>query len=183
MKYRVDGVRVTTVEDEVLVAGSVKVHSAEFMLDSSWDSLAKTAVFKNGNVTVEKLLIDGKCEIPWEALSKAGVLLVGLRGELGETQRPTLWAQRKTVHEGADKGTASREPTPDIYGQLLSEIAKITEGRTPELKCEGKTVFWKYTDEDDAAWRELLTVITDDDRSEIVSAVLAALPNGDEVSY
>ena len=158
-------------------------------------------------------------------LADAGLLYVGIRGELGDKQRPTLWAARKTVHDGAEHGEEAREPTPDIYQQLLKEIADIEEGKTPELRCEGKTVYWKYTHESDDKWRELVTVVdgkdgaqgpqgiqgvpgekgekgergepgedgytpvksvdyyTEADKAEMVDAVLAALPNGDEVSY
>lgn len=210
MKYSVDSVKITLTEDETLVAGSVGVHYAEFTFDESWENYAKTAVFRNGNVTVEALVADGKCEIPWEVLADAGLLYVGIRGELGDKQRPTLWAARKTVHDGAERGDEAREPTPDIYQQLLAEIADIEEGKTPELRCEGKTVYWKYTHEGEEKWREIVTVVdgndgvdgtdgkdgadgytpvkgvdyfTEADKAEMVTAVLAALPNGDEVSY
>ncbi len=213
MKYSVDSVKITLTEDETLVAGSVGVHYAEFTFDESWDGYAKTAVFRNGNITVEAVVALGKCEIPWEVLSDAGLLYVGIRGELGDKQRPTLWAARKTVHEGAQRGDEAREPTPDVYQQLLGAIAGIEEGKTPELYCEGNTVFWKYTHEDESKWRELVTVLdgkdgatgpqgvqgnpgedgytpvkgvdyyTESDKTEMVAAVLAALPNGDEVSY
>ena len=162
MKYRVDSVKIRLMEDESLVAGSVGVHYAEFEFDGSWDSFAKTAVFKNGNVTVEKIVVDGRCEIPWEVLAEPGVLHVGIRGELGERQRPTLWASRKTVYEGAEHGDEAREPTPDIYQQLLAAIAENREACAPE---KGVDYF------------------TEADKSEMVTAVLAALPNGDEVSY
>jgi hypothetical protein len=261
MKYKVEGTSVSVLDDETLVAGSVGVHYAEFEFDESWDEYAKTAVFRNGNVTVEMLVADGRCEIPWEVLAESGQLYVGIRGELGEKQRPTLWASRKTVYEGAEHGDEPREATQDMYQQLLSEIADISEGRTPEMKSVDKTVYWKYTDENESKWRELVTVVdgkdgaqgpkgdkgdkgdtgargeqgpqgqqgpkgdtgatgatgsrgeqgapgkdgkdgkdgapgepgktpvkgedyyTEADKAEMVAAVLAALPNGDEVSY
>lgn len=251
MKYSVSNVSVTLTEDEMLVAGSVGAHYAEFTFDSSWDGYAKTAVFRNGNVTVEMLVADGRCEIPWEVLAESGQLYVGIRGELGEKQRPTLWASRKTVYEGAEHGDAPREATADVYQQLLETISRfavielddvkrivdeyLTEN-PPTVKESDPTVpDWAkestkptYTAKDvgaisedelgaavDMALAEAkasgafdgapgkqgepgkngapgepgktpvkgVDYYTEDDKSEMVAAVLAALPSGDEVSY
>ena len=159
MKYRVDSVKMTLVEDETLVAGTVGVYFAEFTFDGSWNGYMKTAVFKNGNVTIESVVADNKCEIPWEVLAESGQLYVGIRGENGEKQRPTLWANPKAVFEGAGHGDEPREPTPDIYQQLVGIVSKL---RNP---VRGEDYY------------------TEADKAEMVSAVIAALPNGDEVSY
>ena len=135
MKYRVNGAKVSLVEDEILVAGAIGLHYAEFELDPSWDEYTTIiAVFKNKNEGEEReqIIEDGKCEIPWEVLANSGTLHVGIYATTENKIRPTLWAIGKTINEGAGACEASQEPTPDKWQQLLYELARI-EGADPEL--------------------------------------------------
>ena len=125
MKYIVAGVQVVVLEDETIVAGSVKVHTAEFTFDETWTEYSKIAVFKRGAIVKEQVLIDGKCEIPWEALQARGTLQVGIYGKTEENIRPTLWAPDKTISDGAEQGEESREPTPDLWQQLQRDLKYI----------------------------------------------------------
>ena len=126
MKYEVNGASVTVQEDETLVAGSIKVHRAEFVFDESWcEYVTKKAVFKAENITIEMLLENDVCEIPWEVLQKCGTLDVGVYGENGEKCRPTLWAPRKNINPGATNGGTSRNPTPNIWRQLISMLFDV----------------------------------------------------------
>ncbi len=126
MKLEVSGSRVEIVEDETLVAGEVKVHATEFDFGESWGEYpVKVAVFKNGGVEVEQLIVDGACEIPWEALVSPGELYIGVRGESADKRRPTLWSEAVTVNEGTEAADESREPTPDVWQQLLAAIDDV----------------------------------------------------------
>lgn len=195
MKYNVQDANITVIEDEVLVAGEVKIHYAEFTFDDSWNEYDKIAVFKNGAVSKEQLLDGDKCEIPWEVLEKHGILMVGIFGMTSEKRRPTLWAPHKFVNAGTERGEESREPTPDIYQQLIEQIDTTvknslkeaeesgefdgTPGITPHI---GKNGNW-YIGETDTGVKAEGSEFTEADKEEIVASVLAALPNGDEVSY
>lgn len=204
MKYSVSGARIMPSDNETLVAGAMGVHFAEFDFDDSWNEYTtKKAVFKNGDTTVETLIVNGMCEVPWEVLTESGTLLVGVYGENSDMRRPTLWASPKTVNEGAAEGTEAREPTPDTWQQLLGSI----EHFIPHISADG---IWCVGDmytgvpatgmqgekgdkgnkgdtgangKDGYTPKRGIDYYTDADKSEIVTTVLAALPNGDEVSY
>ena len=63
------------------------------------------------------------CVIPWEALTKKGVLLMaGVygTGEGGEIVLPTVWASLGTIFEGAKLGQNTQPPTPDLWQQELA---------------------------------------------------------------
>ena len=185
MKYEVNGASIVLIDDEVLVAGSVKVHYAEFAFDESWNEYtAKVAVFRLGEVEREIQIVDGKCEIPWEILSERGSMQVGVYGATGEMRRPTLWATPKTVHPGAASCEASREPTPDKWQQVLKTIEEAEYTVTPRISSNGN---WFVGDTDTGIKARVDNgddyVLTESDKAEIALTVLAALPSGDEVSY
>ncbi len=184
MKYTVNGARIVAVQNETLVAGARGVHFAEFTFDASWDEyVTRKAIFKRENIAVEQLIVDGVCVIPWEALEGSGTLLVGVYGESADKRRPTLWASPKSVNEGAGEADASREPTPDVWQQLLAEMNAVV----PHIGENGN---WYVGDVDTGTPAQGPRgedgddyVLTNADKAKIVDAVLAALPNGDEVSY
>ena len=185
MKYEVNGTKVTLIEDETLVAGSVGVHYAQFVLDESWgEYTAVTAVFKNGNAEYEMQLEDGKCQIPWEVLSERGTLQVGVYGASGDKIRPTLWAAPKTVHPGAMASEQSREPTPDKWQQVLKTVENAEYAVTPRISPNG---FWFVGDRNTGVKARGVDgadyILTEADKAEIALTVLSALPDGDEVSY
>ena len=127
MKYSVNGARIVATENETLVAGARGAHFAEFAFDAAWDGYTtRKAVFRCEDVTVEQLIVDGVCVIPWEALEKSGTLFVGVYGESVDKRRPTLWASPKTVNPGAAAADASREPTPDTWQQLLDRMEAVS---------------------------------------------------------
>lgn len=207
MKYRVDGARITPTDDETLVAGAKGAHFAEFDFSGEWNEyVTKKAVFRNGDVTVEALIVNGMCEVPWEVLTQSGTLFVGVYGESGNMRRPTLWASPKTVNEGAVEGDEAREPTPDVWQQLLGSVEYLAphisadgiwcvgdmytgvpatgpqgkqgeKGDTGAAGKDGKDGADGYTP------KKGVDYFTASDKAEMVSAVLAALPDGDEVSY
>ena len=126
MKYTVSGARIVASQNETLVAGAIGAHIAEFTFDEAWSEYTlRKAVFKREDITVEALIIDGACTIPWEVLEKSGTLFVGVYGESADKRRPTLWASPKTVNAGAVDGTPSSEPTPDTWQQLLERVETV----------------------------------------------------------
>ena len=60
MKYKVDSVHISILEDETLVEGSTGVYHAKFEFDSSWDRYTKIAVFQRGDESREMLIENGK---------------------------------------------------------------------------------------------------------------------------
>lgn len=194
MKYHVNSVIMTPTATKTLVAGSVCVCGVEFSFDASWDVYtSKTAVFKHSDGTErEVILTDGRCDsIPWEVLQCPGRLRVGVYGENGESTRPTLWAAPLTVHPGAAACEPAEEPTPSKWQQILELLEQVT---TPEVSVESIEGGHRVTFTD-AIGSHAFDVMdghtpargvdyyTEADKAEMVAAVLAALPNGDEVRY
>lgn len=185
MKYEVNGINVNTVEDEALAAGAVKVHFAEFTFDATWDEYtSKVAVFKRGSEERESELENGKCEIPWEILIERGVMLVGVYGATSEKRRPTLWASPKVIEPGAQSCEKSRDPSPDKWQHVLKTIERLTYNVTPHIGENGN---WYVGDTDTGVKARGDDgddyILTAADKVEVVDSVLAALPDGDEVSY
>jgi len=111
---------------ETLTSGSVNVYDVRFTFSADWDGLSRIAVFRagtSGEPTAVKVDENGGCVIPWEALTKKGVLLMaGVygTGEGGEIVLPTVWASLGTIFEGAKLGQNTQPPTPDLWQQELA---------------------------------------------------------------
>lgn len=116
---------------EVLTSGSSKAYNATFrFIHPIWNGLTKKAVFKAGTVVKEKLLDESlSCEIPWEVLQKAGdKLQVGVYGTDGNgVILSTIWISAGTIKQGTVEGEESKEPTPDIYEQIVGAIGALDQ--------------------------------------------------------
>lgn len=117
---------------ETLATGNVNSLSVSFRFLGGWDSLAKTAIFKNGSNSVAVLLNSDICPIPWEVLQEAGELYVSLRGTTsgGEIVLCTEDALIGTVKPSLAAAIAAehREATPDVIDKLVSDVAALKNG-------------------------------------------------------
>lgn len=116
---------------EVLTSGSSKDYKATFsFIHPIWNGLTKKAVFKAGSVVKEQLLADSlSCEIPWEVLQTPGAKLeVGVYGVDGTgVVIPTVWVKAGVIKKGTVEGEESKEPTPDIYDQIVGSIGPLDQ--------------------------------------------------------
>ncbi len=122
IKYRAVGQCLRLEEAWRPVAGTVGRYQAAFSLDESWDGLTCTAVFRGPKATVEQLLADGACVVPWEALQVRGWLEVGLYGVCGSDRLPTLWAEPIAISDGPTPADAAQEPTPDKWQEYVNQV-------------------------------------------------------------
>lgn len=107
----------------------VNYDRAEFSFDESWTGFTKTAVFWRGN-TVYHVLLDGEnaCMIPWELMTEAGVIQIGVTGigadgTVVTTQTPVA----QSIARGAYReGRIPAEPTPSLFEQLSAAVAGCT---------------------------------------------------------
>ena len=117
---------------ETLATGNVNSLSVSFRFLGGWDSVAKTAIFKNGSNSVAVLLNSDICPIPWEVLQEAGELYVSLRGTTsgGEIVLCTEDALIGTVKPSLAAAIAAehREATPDVIDKLVSDVAALKNG-------------------------------------------------------
>lgn len=107
---------------DYLTSNSVEVYTANFSFDETWDGFARTAVFKSPLYSIEMPLIDNSCIVPWEVLIIPGLLRVGVYGILEDKKLPTGFCEAGVIHQGADEGDPSRDPTPDRWQQILDLI-------------------------------------------------------------
>lgn len=128
MKLQADWNRLTITESELLTSGSAAVYRAAFAFDPRWEGFARTAVFRTGEELYEVLLDDsGVCDIPWEALRADGWLYVGVYGTRGGRRLATIYADPVRVHRGAEAGEETRDPSPDVIGQIREEMDELRE--------------------------------------------------------
>lgn len=76
----------------------------EFIFDSPWEGLNKTAVFQAGNVQKYMVVVDGVTAVPIEVLAEPNVRLnIGVYGEKedGSVALPTIWVNLGKIHVGA----------------------------------------------------------------------------------
>ena len=119
----------TITETETITSGAQRVFECAFTVNSDWDGLNRTAVFRAGTKAVSVLLgDDNTAEIPWEVLQTAGITLrIGLYGtNAAGDVLPTVWADAGMICTGAYLGDDAYPPTPGAYEQLV-EIAKNAE--------------------------------------------------------
>lgn len=129
MQFNVSDNSIETVSTERLVAGSVRIFTAEFRFDGSWDGYAKTAVFRavergGQEVRREMVISDGRCQVPHECLIENAYLCVGVYGIDGDRVRPTVWTHDfgLFVHPGAEPAQPGEEPTPDLWQQFVNTV-------------------------------------------------------------
>lgn len=193
---------------ETLATGNINSLYVSFRFIGGWDNLAKTAIFKNGSSSVSVLLNTESCPIPWEVLQEAGELYVSVRGTasggdlvlctenaLIGNVKPSLAAAITAEH---------REATPDVIDTLVSDIAALKNCGSSG-GANGKSAYELAVQNGfDGTLSEWLNSLkgadgrngadgytpgkgtdyfTDADKLELVTAVLNALPHGDEVTY
>ena len=113
--------------DAVITSGSVETVTAAFEFDAAWDGFAKTAIFASGD-TIKCVLLDdtGVCTVPWEVLTDAKQLTVGVVGMDGDRVLPSVRVPVFITDGIYTSGTAPEAPTPDVYEQLVA-LAQQTQ--------------------------------------------------------
>ena len=117
----------TVAEKPKIASGDVESVKLKVEFDALWGNYtARSAVFYTSyNPTVyEALLMDGECVIPHEVLAESGTLFIGIRGLKADgTAIKTSTVVKYKIAEGVPSAAEStREPSPDMYQQLLASI-------------------------------------------------------------
>ena len=122
-------------QKELVTSGSVNVYPVQFVFDSEWNGLQRTAVFWAGNYRVSVLLDStGMCTIPWEVMQTKGqYLYAGVYGTKdGEIVLPTMSANLGQIYQGTEPGESAQPPTPSVYEKILAEIGNLDNLATSE---------------------------------------------------
>lgn len=115
------GAEVRGSRQTTIVAGSVETVYVKFVFDSTWDKYAKKAIFAAGN-TVKQVMLDDTCicKVPWEVLTSAGTLVIGVIGQYETEIFPSLKATFSVSYGYGSEGDEPEEPTQDLYGQIVT---------------------------------------------------------------
>lgn len=133
-KIKISNNRAAADRQQILTSGTIGA-AVSFELDSLWDGLTVTAVFRAGDVTKDAAEFDpAGTVIPWEVLAQADVTLYcGLYGVngTGDLVIPTVWASLGRVMEGADpSGDPAADPTLPIWASLQQQIDQLKQSGT-----------------------------------------------------
>lgn len=127
MRAVIDGQSFVFSDRTLTVSKSVGIYECEFEFDASWTGWDKTAVFEGSGQTIEVVVVDGKAQVPWETLTKNGLLRVGVYGTKDEMIKPTVWSEYVSVRLGTPTGATGTTPTPSIYAQILAVADEAKE--------------------------------------------------------
>ena len=116
----------------------------KFSFSSEWAGLSKTAVFTNGDTTIDVLNVVDEITIPHEVLAISGKMLkVGFYGftvdDSGSTKIaiPTVYGSLGIVLKGVDpSGDESTEPSIPVWAQIQSDVSDLGT-RVTELEEHG----------------------------------------------
>lgn len=125
-----DGVSLRTERREILTSGAQNIYLCQFDFGPQWEGLDKTAVFQAKDVKISVVLDEaGKCQIPYEVLVKPFVkVFAGVYGtKNGELIMPTVMLDLGRVEKGVSLGEEAREPSPDVYSQILANSNEALE--------------------------------------------------------
>jgi hypothetical protein len=183
----------------------------EFEFDEEWSGLTCTANFENSATEspVSVLLAGGQVEIPPEVLVPGylQISVVGMATE-GKKQVPTakMTAPIKVYAAGPGIGAVPEGSTPELWEQVLTAIGQVSDLDTDNkssvvaainevlsvvLKgggggsgdgADGATFIPSVSENGVISWTND-KYLENPPPVDLVAAVLAALPNGDEVEY
>lgn len=114
-----------------IASGDIDSVTLEVTFDEKWDAFtSKTAIFDNSNYTEsipDRLLVDGRCVVPWEALSVAGALTIGIVGDAVDGRKKTSTLAKLNILPGAKLGTTTVSPSLDLYQQYIDAMANLCD--------------------------------------------------------
>lgn len=129
IKFNVRNQSINRIDGFSPAEGSVNYLIAEFDFKTDdWKETIKTAIFKNPSSKKEYdvILDEDHCVVPWEALAVDGSCEVSVYG-LSENYKITTNIECFSVLPTLVGGSASQEPTPTVYEQILKKLADLEE--------------------------------------------------------
>ena len=140
MTARVSDQRLQLINVPLIASGGVDVIQIRFEFCGLWSGCGKTAVFYRDPKTVYHVPIaDGLATVPWEVLTEEGFFYFGVMGAASNVR--TTEVIKVYVTRGAITAATAepKEPTPNIYEQLLASYGvvdsalAVERGRINEL--------------------------------------------------
>ena len=165
LSFLVDKQIITRVDKEKVVRDSMNYLYANFEFSPDWTG-QKTAVFKSKSGAFNVLLDDdGKCLVPWEVLQDEVIEISVFCGALITANVVKII----TLASGYTIGEEGREPTPDVYTQIMEKLSEIEAEVDPEslqalidayladkdyvTEADVETIVAAYVDEHKSEWQ------------------------------
>ncbi len=112
---------------EKIVSDSIKFETVKFSFPESWGNLQKTAVFKNGETTLNVVLnsnneyckSEDECFIPFEVIEPPE-FTISVFGVADGIRATTARGSVQVTQSGYELGDAPQEPTESEYAQILN---------------------------------------------------------------
>lgn len=122
--FTVDRQIITRQDYESVVQDSQNYLYAQFSFSEEWGGTI-TAVFRGKDGQTFNVLLDesGKCLVPWEVLTQPWFEVSVFCGNLITANVVKIY----TIDSGYAIGEEGREPTPDIYSQIIEKIEEIEQ--------------------------------------------------------
>lgn len=133
--FTVDKQIITRQDYESVVQDSQNYLYAQFAFSEEWTGQI-TAVFKGKDGNAYNVLLDesGKCLVPWEVLTQSYFEVSVFCGSLITANVVKIF----TIASGYTIGEESREPTPDVFTQIIEKINESEVTITPTLQSGTK---------------------------------------------
>lgn len=114
-------------ESPVLAAGGLNEVRIAFNFCEKWAGFVKTAIFYRNEEDVFYAVLDENdtCIVPWEVCYEEGTFYFGVFGEKGSIRRTTNIVRYKVKKGAITTDMQPSDPTPDVYDQIIAEIASI----------------------------------------------------------
>ena len=127
ISFNIDGQIITRTDTTPIVRDSINYLWAEFRCSDEWEGTI-TAVFKGADGQAFNVLLGrGECKIPWEVLTQPWFEVSAFCGNLITANVVRIY----TIKSGYEIGEESRQPTPDVFNQIIGAIDNINAYTVP----------------------------------------------------
>lgn len=102
-----------------------------------WKDCTKTAIFENSKSKVIKdvILSNDKCLVPWEVLEEKATIKVSVYG-INLSEKITTDMAEFSLNSTVSGGSATTEPTPDVYQQIIAMLDDIAQNGVTDEQIE-----------------------------------------------
>jgi len=131
LEFNVKNQIITRTDSFNVVADSQGYLKAKFTFTEEWENEI-TAIFGNGDEYYSVILADNGCMVPWEVINAPFFTVSAVCGD-----RITANSVRVEVEKsGYIEGETPKEPTPDVYEQILNST------KAPYIGDNGNWYVW-----------------------------------------
>ena len=137
LKFNVRNQSISRIDNFRPAEKSIKYLLAQFDFKTDdWEDTVKTAVFCNTKTgkPYDAILDGNMCVVPWEALRESGPCEVSVYGIKSDGSRITTDKDFFNLNSTIYGGSATQEPSPTVYEQILYNMKHIDGGTFEEWK-------------------------------------------------